>query len=110
VLQGVAALLLAGLRQTDVGGRFGGEELLVVMTQVPASGARVMAERWRASVENTPFRAPDGRAIRATLSMGIAEFAKGYSHADELIGAADKALYLAKQRGRNRVEVFQSEE
>jgi diguanylate cyclase (GGDEF)-like protein len=109
VLQGVSALLLNGLRQTDVGGRFGGEELLVVMTHVAASGARVMAERWRASVENTPFRAPDGREIHATLSLGIAEYAKGYESPDELIAAADKALYAAKQKGRNRVEVFELE-
>jgi len=106
VLQGVAELLLVGLRATDVGGRYGGEELLVVMSQVPASGAKMLAERWRASVEGTAFRSPDGRAIRATLSMGIAEYAKSYSHADELIAAADKALYLAKQKGRNRIETY----
>ena len=110
VLHGVASLLLSGLRSTDVGGRFGGEELLVVMTQVPAAGARVMAERWRANVESTSFRSPDGRPIRATLSMGIAEYAKSYTQPDELLAAADKALYLAKQRGRNRVEVFADEE
>lgn len=110
VLQGVASLLLSGLRSTDVGGRFGGDEMLVVMTQVPASGARVMAERWRANVESTSFRSPDGRAIRTTLSMGIAEYSKAYSQPDELLAAADKALYLAKQRGRNRVEVFSADE
>jgi diguanylate cyclase (GGDEF)-like protein len=110
VLQGVSSLLLNGLRSTDVGGRFGGEELLVVMSQVPVSGARVMAERWRASVESTSFRAPDGRPIRATLSMGIAEYAKSYSQADELIACADKALYVAKQKGRNRIEVFSADE
>jgi two-component system, cell cycle response regulator len=109
VLQGVAALLLNGLRQTDVGGRFGGEELLVVMTQVAAAGAQVMAERWRAGVENTPFPAPDGREMHATLSLGIAEFSKSYQHPDQLIAAADKALYAAKQNGRNRVEVYQPE-
>ena len=109
VLQGVSALLLNGLRQTDVGGRFGGEELLVVMTQVAAAGARVMAERWRATVENTAFQAPDGREIHATLSLGIAEHSQSYESPDELIAAADKALYVAKQKGRNRVEVYQPE-
>jgi diguanylate cyclase (GGDEF)-like protein len=69
-----------------------------------------MAERWRASVESTSFRAPDGRPIRATLSMGIAEYAKSYSQADELIACADKALYVAKQKGRNRIEVFSADE
>ena len=106
VLQGVSALLLGSLRTTDVGGRYGGEELLVVMSQIPASGARVMAERWRASVENTTFRSPDGRPMRASLSIGIAEYTNGVSHQDELIAAADKALYIAKQKGRNRVEIY----
>ena len=106
VLQGVAELLLSSLRATDVAGRFGGEELLVVMPQIPASGATVMAERWRASVERTAFRAPDGRAIRAALSIGVAEYSKRLSHPDELVAAADKALYTAKQNGRNRVEIF----
>jgi diguanylate cyclase (GGDEF)-like protein len=109
VLEGVAELLLRGLRQTDVGGRFGGEELMVVMTQVASSGAKVMAERWRAAVENSTFRAPDGREMRATLSLGIAEYSKDFGQPDELIAAADKALYAAKQKGRNRVEVFSPE-
>jgi diguanylate cyclase (GGDEF)-like protein len=106
VLHGVGELLLRSLRATDVGGRFGGDEMLVVLPQIPAKGALVMAERWRAGVEQAAFRAPDGRSIRATLSIGIAEHAKAMAHSDELISAADKALYAAKQRGRNCVELF----
>ena len=106
VLQGVAELLLGSLRATDTAGRFGGEELLVVMPQIPAAGARVMADRWRTRVEGTAFRAPDGRVIRAALSIGVAEFSEQLESADELVAAADKALYTAKQNGRNRVELF----
>jgi diguanylate cyclase (GGDEF)-like protein len=109
VIQGVAELLRSGLRQTDVGGRFGGDELLVVMTQVAASGARVMAERWRAAVESSPFRAPDGREMHTTLSLGIAEYSKSCQSPDDLIASADKALYAAKQKGRNRVEMHPPE-
>jgi len=106
VLLGVAELLLGSLRATDVGGRFGGEELMVVMPQIPAAGARVMAERWRSGVERTAFRSPDGRSIHAALSIGIADYSKSFANAEALLAAADKALYSAKQKGRNRVEIF----
>jgi diguanylate cyclase (GGDEF)-like protein len=106
VLQGVSQLLLASLRATDVAGRFGGEELLVVLPQIEAEGAHVMAERWRAVVDKTPFEAPDGRGIHAALSIGVASYTKSMQQPDELIAAADKALYAAKQQGRNRVSVY----
>ena len=106
VLQGVAELLLRSLRVTDTGGRYGGEELLVVLPQIQAEGAMIMAERWRASVEHTAFHAPDGGSIHAEISVGVAEYATNLGHADELILAADKALYTAKQNGRNRVELY----
>jgi diguanylate cyclase (GGDEF)-like protein len=106
VLQAVAKLLLGSLRTTDVSGRYGGDELVVVMSQIPAEGARVMADRWRAAVERLVLRAPDGSPIRTSLSIGIAGYTKGVAQPDELIAAADKALYTAKQKGRNRVEIF----
>jgi len=106
VLQGVAELLLRSLRATDVAGRYGGEELLVVLPQNDCDGALVMAERWRASVEHAEFRAADGRAIRAQISIGVAAYTKNLARADDLIAAADKALYSAKQNGRNRVELY----
>jgi diguanylate cyclase (GGDEF)-like protein len=108
VLQGVAELLLRSLRVTDTGGRYGGEELMVVLPQIQGEGALIMAERWRASVEHTAFEAPDGGSIHAQISIGVAEYATSLGQADELILAADKALYTAKQNGRNRVEFFRS--
>jgi two-component system cell cycle response regulator len=106
VLQGVAQLLLRSLRATDVAGRFGGEELLVVLPQIHGEGAMIMAERWRASVEHTDFQASDGRPIHAELSIGVAEYTADLPNTDALIVAVDKALYTAKQNGRNRVELF----
>ena len=70
------------------------------------TGAMIMAERWRASVEHTDFQASDGRPIHAELSIGVAEYTTDLPNADALIVAADKALYTAKQNGRNRVELF----
>ena len=106
VLQGVSELLVRSLRATDVAGRYGGEELLVVLPQNRCEGALVMAERWRASVEHAEFRAADGRTIRAQISIGVADYTKDLTRADDLIAAADKALYSAKQNGRNRVELY----
>jgi diguanylate cyclase (GGDEF)-like protein len=106
VLHGVAQLLRQSLRATDIAGRWGGEELLVVLPQIPVEGALVMAERWRASVEAAAFYANDGREIHAELSVGVAGYSSSQKRADDLIVAADKALYAAKQNGRNRVERF----
>jgi diguanylate cyclase (GGDEF)-like protein len=104
VLRGVAALLLEATRETDVAARYGGEELLVVLTHNTAAGACVMAERWRASVAGRRFEGPDG-AAEVSISAGIAELRDGLEHPEALVAAADRALYRAKQKGRNRVEV-----
>jgi diguanylate cyclase (GGDEF)-like protein len=106
VLRRIAGVIERMLRRTDVAGRYGGEELLVVLPQNDCDGALVMAERWRASVEHAEFRAADGRAIRAQISIGVAAYTKNLARADDLIAAADKALYSAKQNGRNRVELY----
>ena len=106
VLRAVSEQLLATLRATYVAGRFGGEELLVVLPHNTAQGAAVAAERWRAEVENTAFVVPDGRLISTTISIGTADYRWSFEGPGDLIAAADKVLYLAKQKGRNRVEVY----
>jgi diguanylate cyclase (GGDEF)-like protein len=105
VLRGVSALLLGSLRATDVAGRYGGEELIVLLPQNSADGAEVMAERWRAQVEAAEFEIPDGRTARVSVSIGIAAFEPGFETPYDLVAAADSALYLAKQKGRNRIEI-----
>ena len=106
MLRGVSELLMDGIRATDVAGRYGGEELIVLMPQNTIDGARVLAERWREQVEGHAFALPDGREAKVTVSIGIAEFEKRFETPNDLIAAADSALYLAKQKGRNRVEIF----
>jgi two-component system cell cycle response regulator len=105
VLRGVAQALLSGTRATDVAARYGGEELLAILPQNTLKGARIAAEHWRESVEKQSFEIPDGRQVQATVSVGVAEFHPGRADPDALIAAADRALYLAKEKGRNRVEV-----
>jgi len=104
VLRGVAQRLLHSLRATDTAGRYGGEELLVVLPQNDAKGASVPAERWRQAVEHEPFELGDGSAVRVTLSAGVAEYHSEMECPEDLIAAADAALYRAKDQGRNRVE------
>ena len=106
VLNGVSQLLIGELRATDVAGRYGGEELIVLLPQNSIEGAEVMAERWRQRVEATGFGIHDGREASVTVSGGIAGFEESFETPDDLVSAADSALYLAKQKGRNRIEVY----
>ena len=107
VLRGVCERLLGDLRATDVAGRYGGEEFIVVLPHNCLEGARIAADRWRESVAKTSFRIPGGRRIRASLSVGVAAYHAGLREPAELISAADTALYQAKENGRDRVEVFE---
>lgn len=110
VLQGVSSLLLSQLRATDLAGRFGGDEVLVILAQSEPEGAAQLAERWREAVESAPFEAPDADPVEATISIGVARLEPSMSTAADVVAAADAALYRAKQGGRNRVEVTKSEE
>jgi diguanylate cyclase (GGDEF)-like protein len=88
------------LRPTDLAARYGGEELLVILPETPLEGARIAAERVRASISLSKLPNID-RNI--TISIGAACLAEG-EDGDGLLKRADERLYLAKERGRNRVE------
>ena len=103
VLQGVAQLLLDNIRVTDVAGRFGGEEILVILAQNGTEGARVLAERWRTCVEAAEFESLDGRKISVRISIGVASWEPSLKSPDELVARADDMLYRAKANGRNQV-------
>jgi len=110
VLRGVADVLRSNLRATDVGGRYGGEEFIVILAQNSIEGATRFAERWHQTVEATRFSIPDGREVEATISIGVASYHGGEQTASGLIAEADSALYAAKQAGRNQVRVENSPE
>jgi two-component system cell cycle response regulator len=103
VLREVAERLKVHLRAADVVARFGGEEFLVVIAGAPVDYAAAVAERLRSAIEVEPIPA-DGRLLAVTASIGIAAALPG-TPIDELLAAADAALYRAKAGGRNRVEV-----
>jgi len=103
VLQEVAERLKMHLRAADVVARFGGEEFLVVMSGAPADYAAAVAERLRVAIEAEPIAA-EGRRLAITASIGVAAADPGMP-VDELLAAADAALYRAKAAGRNRIEL-----
>jgi two-component system cell cycle response regulator len=105
VLRGVSSMLLSQLRATDVAGRYGGEEILVVLAQSDIEGGANMAERWRKCIEEEVFEAPAGERVKVQISIGIAGFEPAMGSADDLVAAADAALYRAKKNGRNRIEI-----
>jgi len=107
VLAAVAATLRSSLRESDFVGRYGGEEFLILLPDTGKQQAQVVAEKVRAAVEAIALSNLD---LRVTASFGVASLPDDSGDADSLLRAADRALYSAKGRGRNRVELFQSRE
>jgi diguanylate cyclase (GGDEF)-like protein len=98
VLVTVASIALLSIRNTDVLGRWGGEEFLVLCPEAGTADALVVAERIRAAVEGGSF--PNGR--RVSISAGVGTLVPGDT-TDSLLQRADAAMYAAKNSGRNRV-------
>ncbi|MEJ5251796.1 MAG: sensor domain-containing diguanylate cyclase [Chthonomonadetes bacterium] len=107
VLQTVGRILSDNLRETELVFRYGGEELLILLPETPLKQAVEVARRLCQVVANYPFRTVDGmKTFRVTLSAGVAEYPTHGTDKLTLLAAADRALYLAKQQGRNRVEML----
>ena len=98
VLQGVAGTLQNSVRTVDFVARYGGEEFAVILTETDAFGALEVAERLRAAIESYAW---EQRTI--TVSIGISTLYSGGATPQTLIDRADRALYHAKQSGRNCV-------
>lgn len=102
VLVALAKHFMETLRAHDVVCRYGGEEFLVVLPEMGLQAARNRAEQLRLSWESR-FVEHAGLRIHSTLSIGIAVFPQNGSNAEQLVKAADRALYQAKALGRNQV-------
>jgi diguanylate cyclase (GGDEF)-like protein len=101
VLRRVAATIGASIRAGDVVYRYGGEEFCVLLSAATRDEAAVIAERIRARIESTPIPIDGGLTVAVTASVGLAGAANEDSRS--LLAAADRALYAAKDGGRNRV-------
>lgn len=104
VLRKIALMLSERSRATDVVCRYGGEEFLLLLPNMPQAAARELAEQYRTTLEATPILFGEF-SIRATSSIGIATYPDHGKSAEELIGCADQAMYRAKVNGRNRTVV-----
>jgi len=104
VLQRISQRVVDTIRTEDLFARFGGEEFALLLRESSEERALICAERCRRAVETTEF-SYGGTPIRATISLGVASlFDTDYSQPEELIAAADRYLYRAKNSGRNRVD------
>jgi len=99
----LARVARTGVRETDIVCRYGGEEFVVVLPGAAADGAHFVVDRMRSLAEKTPFVLGQHK-LEIRFSAGVAEFGRGETPED-LLKRADRALYRAKQAGRNRVEI-----
>jgi two-component system cell cycle response regulator len=110
VLKQFAAIVKKAAREIDVAGRFGGEEFIVLLPGTVLDAAVTFAERLRKDVESHTF-VYEGGSIRRTASFGVAAWPHPkVRDCDAIVRAADDALYVAKETGRNKVVRFDGEE
>ena len=108
VLREVARRCRSLIRASDLIGRWGGEEFLVMTPETAADGGRALGERLRKAVAETPIVMEAGEGIPVTISVGVAPYLEGDSDLAAIVGRADAALYRAKANGRDRVELADS--
>ena len=102
VLREFAAVLKGTVRDSDLAGRWGGEEFLLLLPGTDAAGGANLAERVRAALAERAFSGLDGEVVTITCSFGVAQHRVG-RNPQELFAAADRALYRAKRAGKNKV-------
>lgn len=102
VLRETCRLAKSCVRKDDIVGRLGGEEFVVVLPNADAAAGVELAERIRGAVETHAF-AFDGKSLRQTVSMGVAQAREDMEHYLALLNEADRRLYESKRGGRNRV-------
>jgi diguanylate cyclase (GGDEF)-like protein len=105
VIKHIACLCMSMVRQSDLFGRFGGEEFVLMMPETGAIEARMVAERIRTTFGSAPTNL--GEPVTCTISVGLTELAAPDDTLDTLIDHADEALYEAKDAGRNRTVLAQ---
>lgn len=105
VLQKVCNIVLNNLRSTDLVGRYGGEEFIVILPRTNINKALLVGEKLKDSIEEAKIL---GERMPVTVSMGIASYPKHAQWKQDLIEKADQALYVAKENGRNKCQVWNS--
>lgn len=107
VLKEISSKLSANIRQgVDIAARYGGEEFALILVKTDGGTAMETMERIRQNLADSVYKGPHGEDLRVTMSFGIAVYGQHAKQLDLLISKADKALYRAKEAGRNRVEML----
>jgi diguanylate cyclase (GGDEF)-like protein len=110
VLIDIAQILKNNCRRTDLAGRYGGEELIILLPETDAGGAMIIADRIRQMIEEHQTVDSKGAIIGVTVSMGVASLSgaelKNIDKNERIVQYADDALLAAKKGGRNRIEFY----
>ncbi|WP_179381435.1 diguanylate cyclase [Jannaschia marina] len=104
----VGQALKLGLRSEDVVARIGGEEFLAVLPDTDLPNVRLVAERLRSEIENMVIPLPDGTELRVTISLGAGLLQPADVAATDALTRVDRALYAAKDGGRNRIHLIET--
>ncbi len=111
VLVDIARILKNSCRHSDLAGRYGGEELIILLPETESAGAMIIAERIREMIEQHQSVGEKGETIQVTVSIGVASLTvpelKKIAKNEHIIQYADDALLRAKKEGRNRIELYQ---
>lgn len=111
VLKRIAEVIKENIRFSDILARYGGEEFVAVLEETDPEDACKVMERVRSAIENERFRYKDKDLnIKVTVSIGIASYPKNGKVDQELIEKADRALYRAKDMGKNKVIIYEEEQ
>lgn len=104
VIKAVAMVLRKNTKGRDIAARFGGEEFIVLLPETGIAGARVVAEKIRQTIEQASIINPNNKQVvsRVTVSIGLTQFME-HDDVESVVLRADKALYAAKNKGRNQV-------
>ncbi|WP_265821427.1 GGDEF domain-containing protein [Geovibrio ferrireducens] len=105
VLRAFAVIIGENIRETDIAARYGGEEFAIVFPETDTAHAVIALERIKQGLKEIVFESETG-CFKITFSAGVTEFDQKFSHSEEMIQNADKALYISKRDGRDRTTVL----
>ncbi|MER3418932.1 MAG: hypothetical protein C4343_07595, partial [Chloroflexota bacterium] len=103
LLEAVGRVIGSRVRRIDTAARYGGDEFVVLLPETDIGGGLVLAEKVRQGAAALRIPTPDGASLRASLSIGVAAYPVDGMTPDELLAAADQAMYVSKRGGRDRV-------
>lgn len=102
VLKEITSVMKERIRNSDILSRYGGEEFTIILPKTPAEKCHNLAEDLRKVIEDRKILSLDGKGLSITVSIGISEFPSHADNKNDLVAAADRALYMAKEEGKNK--------